>query len=86
MAGHSKWAQIKRDKAANDSKKGAIFSKLAREIYVAVREGGPNPDGKGSREVTVVPVPSERQLRNLAWIDANRRAVDKATNGRVAVT
>jgi tricorn protease len=45
---------------------------------------GPSADGKGSREVIVVPVPSERQLRNLAWIDENRRAVDKATNGRVA--
>ena len=44
MAGHSKWAQIKRQKAANDHKKGQIFSKLSREIYVAVREGGPNPD------------------------------------------
>jgi tricorn protease len=45
---------------------------------------GPSADGKGSREVTVVPVPSERQLRNLAWVDANRRAVDKMTGGRVA--
>jgi tricorn protease len=45
---------------------------------------GPNADGKDSREVTVVPVPNERALRNLAWVDANRRAVDKATNGRVA--
>lgn len=44
MAGHSKWAQIKRQKAANDHKKGQIFSKLSREIYVAVREGGPSPD------------------------------------------
>ncbi len=45
---------------------------------------GPTPDGKGSREVTVVPVDSERALRNLAWVDANRRAVDKATGGKVA--
>jgi YebC/PmpR family DNA-binding regulatory protein len=44
MAGHSKWAQIKRQKAANDNRKGAVFSKMAREIYVATREGGPNPD------------------------------------------
>lgn len=44
MAGHSKWSQIKRQKAANDHKKGQIFSKLAREIYVAVREDGPSPD------------------------------------------
>lgn len=45
---------------------------------------GPNADGKGSREVTVVPVDSERTLRNLAWVDANRRAVDKKTGGKVA--
>ena len=45
---------------------------------------GPNPDGKDSREVTVVPVPSERQLRSLAWVDANRRKVDQMTGGKVA--
>jgi len=45
---------------------------------------GPNPDGKESREVIVVPVGSDRPLRNLAWVDANRRTVDKLTNGRVA--
>jgi len=45
---------------------------------------GPNPNGDGSRDVTVVPVPSETGLRNLAWIENNRRYVDKVTNGRVA--
>ena len=45
---------------------------------------GPNPDGKGSREITVVPIESERMLRNLAWVDGNRQAVDKATHGKVA--
>jgi tricorn protease len=45
---------------------------------------GPNPDGKDARDVTVVPVPSERQLRNLAWVDANRRKVDAMTGGKVA--
>lgn len=44
VAGHSKWSQIKRQKAVNDHKRGQIFSKLSREIYVSVREGGPNPD------------------------------------------
>ncbi|RMH20737.1 MAG: YebC/PmpR family DNA-binding transcriptional regulator [Gemmatimonadetes bacterium] len=44
MAGHSKWAQIKRKKAANDAKRGAQFTKLIREITVAAREGGGNPD------------------------------------------
>ncbi len=45
---------------------------------------GPNPDGTGSREVTVVPVASEYPLRNLAWIEDNRRKVDQLSNGRVA--
>jgi tricorn protease len=45
---------------------------------------GANPDGKDSREVTVVPVESEENLRHLAWIEGNRRRVDEATGGRVA--
>jgi tricorn protease len=45
---------------------------------------GPNPDGTGSREVTVVPVESARSLRNLTWIEGNRRFVDKMTGGRIA--
>jgi tricorn protease len=45
---------------------------------------GPNPDGTASREVTVVPVDDELGLRNLAWIEGNRRKVDELTGGRVA--
>ena len=45
---------------------------------------GPHVDGAGSREVTVVPVDSEDNLRNLAWIEGNRRKVDQMTGGRVA--
>jgi tricorn protease len=45
---------------------------------------GPNPDGSGSREVTVVPVESEFALRNLAWIEDNRRKVDQMSGGRLA--
>lgn len=44
MAGHSKWAQIKRKKAANDAKRGKMFTKLIREITVAAREAGGDPD------------------------------------------
>ncbi|MCX8111965.1 MAG: YebC/PmpR family DNA-binding transcriptional regulator [Bacteroidia bacterium] len=44
MAGHSKWAQIKRKKAVVDARRGALFTRLVREITVAAREGGPNPD------------------------------------------
>lgn len=44
MSGHSKWANIKRKKGAADAQKGKIFTKLGREIQVAVREGGgPDP-------------------------------------------
>ncbi len=45
---------------------------------------GPDPGGAGSREVTVVPVASEQGLRNLAWIEGNRRKVDQMSKGRLA--
>ncbi|WP_420461514.1 YebC/PmpR family DNA-binding transcriptional regulator [Candidatus Palauibacter sp.] len=44
MAGHSKWSKIKRQKAVTDKAKGKLFSKLGREIAVAAREGGGDPD------------------------------------------
>jgi len=44
MSGHSKWAQIKRQKARGDAKKGQVFGKLARSIIMAVREGGGDKD------------------------------------------
>lgn len=44
MSGHSKWSTIKRKKGAADAKRGAIFTRLAREIAVAAREGGGDPD------------------------------------------
>ncbi|WP_136680000.1 YebC/PmpR family DNA-binding transcriptional regulator [Neptunomonas sp. XY-337] len=44
MAGHSKWANIKHRKAAQDAKRGKIFTKLIRELVVAAKEGGGNPD------------------------------------------
>jgi YebC/PmpR family DNA-binding regulatory protein len=43
MSGHSKWAQIKRQKGVADSRRGQLFTKLTREIVIAVREGGTNP-------------------------------------------
>lgn len=44
MSGHSKWATIKRTKSANDAKRGQLFTRLGREIMIAVREGGPDPE------------------------------------------
>lgn len=45
MAGHSKWKQIKHYKAAADAKRGALFTKLIREITVAAKQGGGDPNG-----------------------------------------
>jgi tricorn protease len=45
---------------------------------------GANADGSGSREVSVVPVESERGLRELAWVEGNRRKVDELSHGRLA--
>ena len=44
MSGHSKWATIKRKKGANDAKRGKIFTRLAKEITIAARDGGGDPE------------------------------------------
>ena len=44
MSGHSKWANIKIKKGKTDALRGKIFTKIGREIAIAVREGGSNPD------------------------------------------
>src|SRR5207253_11515677 len=45
MAGHSKWKQIKRKKAVTDARRGALFTKLIREITIAEKQGGGDPAG-----------------------------------------
>lgn len=45
MSGHSKWSKIKHQKGADDIKRGNLFTKLTREIIIAAREGGGNPEG-----------------------------------------
>jgi tricorn protease len=60
----------------------AFFEETAgKSVVIRV---GTSPDGANSREVTVVPVDSEAGLRNLAWIEDNRRKVDELSGGRVA--
>jgi tricorn protease len=64
-----------------------------REVYAFFEETagkqttlrvGPNPDGSEARDVTVVPLASETSLRKLAWIEHNRRLVDRLSGGRLA--
>ncbi|NLF25757.1 MAG: YebC/PmpR family DNA-binding transcriptional regulator, partial [Deltaproteobacteria bacterium] len=53
MSGHSKWATIKRKKAAADSKRGRIFTRLLREIQVAAKMGGGNIDANARLKTAV---------------------------------
>ncbi len=48
MSGHSKWSTIKRKKGANDAQRAKIFTKIAREILVAVKAGGPEPENNSA--------------------------------------
>src|ERR1700728_4489795 len=70
-----------RELHAQDNIYGFFEETAGKQVVLKI---GANPDGKDSREVTVVPVDSEESLRHRAWIENNRRIVDKATGGRVA--
>ena len=79
MSGHSKWAQIKRQKGANDVKRGAMFTKMGREIAVAARAGGPDPDGNFRLRLAI-----ERARAVNMPADTIKRAIEKATGGAEA--
>src|ERR1700759_2834875 len=53
MSGHSKWASIKHKKAVVDARRGQHFTKLARAISVAAREGGGDPDGNSALALAI---------------------------------
>lgn len=53
MSGHSKWSTIKRKKGANDAKRGAIFTTLAKNIAIVAREGGGDPDSNFSLRLAI---------------------------------
>jgi YebC/PmpR family DNA-binding regulatory protein len=74
MAGHNKWSKIKRKKAANDSKKGANFSKLSRELQVSTREGGPDPASNIRLRLAI-----DRAKRDGMPGDTIERAIAKAS-------
>ncbi len=70
-----------KDLKGTDSVYQAFEATAGKAIIIKV---GPTPDGKNARDVTVVPVDSETGLRNLAWVEGNRRKVDQLTGGKVA--
>lgn len=69
-----------RELRATDNVYQFFESTANKQIVIKV---GPNADGKGAREVTVVPTGSENGLRNLAWIEDNRRTVDRLSGGKL---
>lgn len=70
-----------RNLTASDNVYAFFENKAGKQVVIKV---GPNADGSQSREVTVVPVASEAGLRNLAWVEGNRRKVEKLSNGKLA--
>jgi YebC/PmpR family DNA-binding regulatory protein len=76
MSGHSKWSQIKRQKGVNDVKRGAVFTKMGREISVAARAGGGDQDGNFRLRLAV-----ERARAENMPLDTIKRAIEKATGG-----
>ncbi|HWQ56527.1 MAG TPA: PDZ domain-containing protein [Bryobacteraceae bacterium] len=70
-----------RDLRASDNIYSFFEATAGKSVVLRV---GADPSGAGSREVTTVPVESENGLRNLAWIEDNRRKVDRMSNGRLA--
>lgn len=77
MSGHSKWSTIKRKKGANDAQRAKIFTKIAREIIVAVKAGGPDPDNN-SRLKDVI---AKARSNNMPNDNINRTIKKAAGDG-----
>ncbi len=79
MSGHSKWSQIKRQKGANDARRGAVFTKIGREISIAAREGGGDPDANYRLRLAI------ENARSVNMPAENiKRAIEKAAGGAAA--
>src|SRR2546428_651344 len=76
MSGHSKWSTIKRAKGVTDAKRSALFTKVAREISVAARQGGGDPDANYRLRLAV------EKARSVNMPSDNiKRTIDKAVGG-----
>src|SRR5258706_11400214 len=76
MSGHSKWSQIKRQKGAADVKRGMIFTKMTKEIMLAAKEGGGDPDANFRLRLAMDRARAVNMPR-----DNIQRAIDRATGG-----
>lgn len=75
MSGHSKWSQIKRSKGKLDAQRGAIFTKLSREIYVAAKIGGIDPSGNFRLKTAI-----DKAKEGLMPADNIKKAIARASN------
>ncbi len=76
MSGHSKWASIKHKKAATDARRGQLFTKLARAITVAAREGGGDPEANFTLAAAI------QKARDYSMPKDNiQRAIDRGSGG-----
>lgn len=74
MSGHSKWSSIKHKKGAADAKRGKLFTKLARAITIAARDGGGNPEGNPALALAI------QKARDASMPKDNiQRAIDRGT-------
>jgi YebC/PmpR family DNA-binding regulatory protein len=76
MSGHSKWSQIKRQKGVADARRGQLFTKLGREITVAAREGGADPDANARLRLAV----QKAREANMP-MDTIERAIKRGAGG-----
>jgi len=76
MSGHSKWAQIKRQKGVTDTRRGQLFTKLGREITVVARQGGPDPAANFRLRLAV-----QRARDNNMPADNIDRAIKRGAGG-----
>jgi len=74
MAGHSKWKNIQNRKGAQDAKRGKVFQKMSKEIFVAAKTGGPDAESNASLRLSI-----EKAKGVNVPNDVIKRAVDKAT-------
>jgi YebC/PmpR family DNA-binding regulatory protein len=81
MSGHSKWSQIKRKKGAADAKRGQVFTKLIKEITVAARFGGGDPEGNARLRTAIAAAKAENMPK-----DNIERAIKKGTGELEGVT
>ncbi|MEK3934082.1 YebC/PmpR family DNA-binding transcriptional regulator [Sporosarcina sp. FSL W7-1349] len=79
MAGHSKWKNIQARKGAQDAKRGKIFQKMSKEIYVAAKAGGSDTDSNAALRLAI-----EKAKSANVPNDVIKRAIDKATGAGAA--